>query len=115
MSKTKRRYIKYQNRKLHEDGSTKSYISGMEEIAESVARGDEVSVVDDLTGEDVTISVLARIVYDLSRASPEAFTVEVLSRLIIDASNAGTFPEVWPGYGQHVKRRKRAVPSKGSA
>jgi polyhydroxyalkanoate synthesis regulator protein len=114
LNKIKRRYIKYQNRKLHEEGSQEPYISGMEELAEAVARGDEVEVVDDLTGEDVTLSVLARIIYDLSRVSLKTSTVAVLSQLIVGAKTAGAFPDVWPGYGRRIKRRRKAVPKEAA-
>ena len=114
MSKTKRRYVKYQNRKLHEEGSAEPYISGMEELAEAVARGDEVEVVDDVSGEDVTLSVLARIIYDLCRVSAKTSTVAALSEIIIDAKKAGTFPDVWPGYGRRPKRKRMTVPKEAA-
>lgn len=61
-----RKFIKYRNRKLHEEGSEESYVS-MAELGDVVASGADVVVVDDATGDDLTLMTLARILYDKCR------------------------------------------------
>lgn len=61
-----RKFIKYRNRKLHEEGSEESYVS-MADLGDMVATGSDVVVVDDRTGEDLTAMTLARILYDRCR------------------------------------------------
>lgn len=63
----KKKFVKYRNRKIHEVGSTDSYVS-MEYVAELVRKGVAVEVIDDVTGADLTAETLARIVYDACRA-----------------------------------------------
>lgn len=62
----KRKFVKYRNRKIHELGSDQSYVS-MEEIAVVVEKGEDVEVVEDATGKDLTLVTLARILYDRCR------------------------------------------------
>ena len=80
-----RKIVKYRNRKMHEVGSVTRYVS-MEDLAMFVGKGDNIEVIDDATGEDLTVAVLARILYD--RCLKDSTTVEekVLRGLIIDAS-----------------------------
>lgn len=61
-----RKFVKYRNRKLHEEGSEISYVS-MADLGDIVASGAEVVVEDDRTREDLTTMTLARILYDRCR------------------------------------------------
>jgi len=61
-----KKFVKYQNRKIHEEGSKKTYLS-MVELGDIVAQGHDVAVVDDATGEDVTLLTLTRILYERCR------------------------------------------------
>ena len=63
---TVRKFVKYRNRKLHEEGSETSYVS-MAELGDIVAAGTEGVGADDRTGEDLTMMTLARILYDRCR------------------------------------------------
>lgn len=75
-----RKFVKYKNRKLHEIGSSQHYVT-MDELADIVAKGEGVEIVDDQTGEDVTSTMLARLVYDASRAGrwDKTFAAEQLT------------------------------------
>lgn len=80
-----RKIIKYRNRKMHEVGSGEMYVS-MDGLEDIVAKGDELEVIDDRTGEILTVAVLARILYN--RCLKDSTTVEekVLRDLIVDAT-----------------------------
>ena len=77
----KRTFVKYRNRKLHETGSTSPYTT-MEELLTIVAAGEDVEVIDDQTGEDLTAFTLSRLVYDRCRLDKDAYSVRELARLI---------------------------------
>jgi polyhydroxyalkanoate synthesis regulator protein len=62
MSTEKQLIRKYANRKLYHVGKA-TYVS-MLELSDMVAEGVAVEVVDDVTGEDVTIEVLSRSLYE---------------------------------------------------
>lgn len=84
-SKPPRRFVKYGNRKLHEVGSTEAYIS-MEDLGKIVAKGHEIEIIDDVSGEDLTVATLARILYDQCRLDSTAIPEGALRQLIVDAS-----------------------------
>lgn len=75
-----RKFVKYENRKIHEIGSSEHYVT-MDGLADIVARGEDVEIIDDQTGKDVTSTMLARLVYDASRSErwDEAFAAEHLT------------------------------------
>lgn len=81
-SKPKRKFVKYANRKLHEEGEDNPYVT-MSELLAIVAKGDEVLVVDDQTGDDITAFVLARLVYDRCRMDKAAYSVADLQKVIM--------------------------------
>jgi hypothetical protein len=57
-----RKFKKFKNRKLYDlDGSR--YVS-MVDLANTVALGDDVTVVEDRTGRDITFQTLARALYE---------------------------------------------------
>lgn len=78
-----RKFVKYRNRKMHEEGSLDSYVS-MSELGVIVAAGHQVSVVDDSTGEDLTAATLARILYDRCRDG-YAVRPELIQKLLVDS------------------------------
>lgn len=82
MSKPKRKFVKYANRKLHEAGEDNSYVT-MAELLVIVAKGDDVEVFDDLNGEDITAFVLARLVYDRCRMDKQAYKTSDLQKVIM--------------------------------
>ena len=75
-----RKFVKYLNRKIHEEGSRKTYVS-MVELGHIVAQGHDVLIVDDATGEDVTLLTLARILYERCRDG-YAVMPEAIAQLI---------------------------------
>jgi polyhydroxyalkanoate synthesis regulator protein len=83
---TARKFVKYRNRKLHEEGSMEPYIS-MEKLGEIAASGGEVLVLDDATGKDLTAATLARILYDRVR-SGSAVKVEAIQKLLVESRHA---------------------------
>jgi polyhydroxyalkanoate synthesis regulator protein len=82
MGKAKRKFVKYVNRKLHEAGEDNSYVT-MEELLVIVAKGDEVEITDDQTGEDITCFVLARLIYDRCRMDKRAYNVDALRKILM--------------------------------
>lgn len=80
----KRKYIKYMNRKLHEVGSEDAYVS-MEDLSKVVMAGDEIEVIDDATGEDLTLATLARILYDRCRMDVETCEPKAIQKILVDA------------------------------
>ena len=87
MSTTKppRKFIKYGNWKLHEVGSKKAYLAGHASLVQILAKGDAVEIIDDVTGEDITVAVLARVVYDICRADSTAVDGDALRDLVVEA------------------------------
>lgn len=79
-----RSFVKYANRKMHEQGSKESYIT-MAELADIIGTGVEVEILDDATGEDLTLAVMARILYDLCRRDVETCSPKTLQRIIVAA------------------------------
>ena len=71
---------KYANRKLY-DTTDKRYIS-LAEIGELVKRGDEVSIVDNTTGEDLTSAILAQLLARDRRETVEEVPSGLLAQLI---------------------------------
>jgi polyhydroxyalkanoate synthesis repressor PhaR len=56
---------RYRNRKLY-DTEVKQYVS-LDIIAGRIREGDDVQVVDNVTGDDVTVLILAQIIADQER------------------------------------------------
>ena len=83
-----RKFVKYRNRKIHEDGSAEAYVS-MADLGDIVATGAEVEVVDDSTGDDLTVLTLARILYERCR---EGYAVRPrdIQKIIVDGTKPRT-------------------------
>ncbi len=75
---------KYENRRLYDTGASK-YVN-LEEIAEMVRRGEEVTVEDSKTGRDLTQEVLLQVVLT-SPTGAALVPVGLLRRLIRAAAN----------------------------
>jgi len=71
---------RYANRKLY-DTSRKRYIT-LEEIAALVRSGEEVRVVDNDTGEDLTAVTLAQIIMETERRQAGSFPTGLLAQII---------------------------------
>ena len=73
---------KYANRRLYNTG-TSTYVT-LEDLAEMVKRGEEFTVQDAKTGEDITHSVLTQIIFELENKEgqnmlPVAFLRQLIS------------------------------------
>ncbi|PZO77745.1 MAG: polyhydroxyalkanoate synthesis repressor PhaR [Mesorhizobium amorphae] len=72
---------KYANRRLYNTG-TSTYVT-LEDLAEMVKRGEEFSVQDAKSGDDITHSVLTQIIFELeNRAGQNMLPVSFLRQLI---------------------------------
>jgi polyhydroxyalkanoate synthesis regulator protein len=80
-----RKFVRYRNRKMHEVGSATMHVS-MDDLSSLVAKGDALEVIDDATGEDLTVAVLARILYNHCLKDSTTVEEKVLRGLIVDAS-----------------------------
>jgi len=73
---------RYSNRKLY-DTTQSSYVT-LEEIAEMVRNGDEVTIIDNKSGEDLTRVTLAQILFEEEKRDRRALPLNTL-RLIIQS------------------------------
>jgi polyhydroxyalkanoate synthesis regulator protein len=80
-----RKFVRYQNRKMHEAGSATMHVS-MDDLAAIVSKGTEIEVIDDRTGEDLTVAVLSRILYNQCLKDSTAVDEKVLRGIIVGAS-----------------------------
>jgi polyhydroxyalkanoate synthesis repressor PhaR len=73
---------RYTNRKLY-DTERSCYVT-LDEIAEMVREGEEVSIIDNRTGEDLTTVTLAQIVFEEEKKDRRMLPIQTL-RLIIQS------------------------------
>lgn len=71
---------RYSNRKLY-DTDRSCYVT-LDEIAEMVRSGEEVKIIDNRTGEDLTTVTLAQIVYEEERRDKRVVNIPTLRLLI---------------------------------
>ena len=71
---------RYDNRKLY-DTEAKQYVS-LEELAALVRQGDHIQVVDNSTGEDLTVQTLARIIMEEGRSGKARVSTEFLHDMV---------------------------------
>jgi polyhydroxyalkanoate synthesis repressor PhaR len=71
---------RYQNRKLY-DPLTKSYVT-LESLARLIGAGQDVQVLDQKTGEDLTTQVLAQVIFEAVKERTASIPQMVLVRLI---------------------------------
>lgn len=95
---------RYDNRKLY-DPHTRRYVT-LADLAAMVARGVEVSVVDQRTGEDLTAAVLAQVILEGIKERTARIPRQVLSRLIrLGARGAERFG-LWMGPQEAAARAR---------
>lgn len=80
---------KYKNRKLYDTTSSK-YVT-LDELAEMLKKGDDISVVGHETNEDLTSLVLSEILYDQEKNKKSVLPLELLTNIIKskESSNYG--------------------------
>ena len=101
---------RYTNRKLY-DTERSCYVT-LDEIAEMVREGEEVSIIDNRSGEDLTTVTLAQIVYEAEKKDRRMLPLQSL-RLIIQspadflARISRPVQEFREGTQQRVERMKK--------
>jgi len=81
-----RKFVRYRNRKVHEVGTTDVHHNGLGKLEALVVKGDDIEVIDDATGEDLTLEMLAHILFLRCRRDSTAATVKEIQRLIMNAA-----------------------------
>lgn len=76
---------RYSNRKLY-DTTQSSYVT-LDEIAEMVRAGDEVSIIDNKSGEDLTRVTLAQILFEEEKRDRRALPLNTLRMIIQSPSD----------------------------
>jgi polyhydroxyalkanoate synthesis repressor PhaR len=71
---------RYQYRKLYAT-ETSSYIT-LEEIAELIRKGQELKVIDKVTGEDLTSITFSQIIFEKGRANHQILPINALKKII---------------------------------
>ena len=77
---------KYENRRLY-DATNSRYIN-LEEVARILQGGDEVKVVDAVSGEDITRLILTQIIVDGAKAPNSSFPLDILRDMVIASGRA---------------------------
>ena len=77
---------KYGNRRLYD--TTNSQYINLDEVAQMVRDGRDIQVVDAVTGEDLTRTVLTQIVVEQSKGEDSAFPLDVLRQMIAASGKA---------------------------
>jgi polyhydroxyalkanoate synthesis repressor PhaR len=86
---------RYANRKLY-DAAAGRYVT-LEELARRVGAGEDVQVVDQKTGDDLTAAVLAQALFEGIRQRNARIPARVLARLLrMGTSSAGRWAESVP-------------------
>lgn len=94
---------RYDNRKLY-DPAARRYVT-IDALARRVADGEELRVVEQSTGEDITTQLLAQVVVELIRQRTAQVPREVLARLI--RFGMGPAPVAEPPTPQDLASRAR--------
>jgi len=85
---------RYSNRKLYDTGARR-YIT-LDEIAERVRQGEEVSVIDHASGENLTTLTLLQALFEQQKKGGGLFPQVLLTRLIRSGSGAlSSLREAW--------------------
>jgi polyhydroxyalkanoate synthesis repressor PhaR len=80
---------RYQNRKLY-DTRSKRYIT-LEELEELIKRGQDIKVIENSTGNDITAITLSQIIFELEKIRSDFLPIKLLSSLVL---SGGTRIEV---------------------
>lgn len=104
---------RYTNRKLYDTDSS-NYIT-LEDVEEMVRDGEELRIVDNSTGEDITGATLAHIVLEQQKVNP-SFPLSVL-RGIIQSGEEFFARLQWPvvQFREEFRRRAETLEDRGRA
>jgi polyhydroxyalkanoate synthesis repressor PhaR len=92
--KTARLIKKYQNRKLY-DTESSCYVI-LEDIAKMIKRGEDIKVVENNSGKEITAVILTEILYDQEKNKKSILPLTMLKNLI--ASGSGSIYEFMQKY-----------------
>jgi polyhydroxyalkanoate synthesis repressor PhaR len=76
---TERTIKRYSNRKLYDTRDSR-YVT-LEQIARMIREGDEIRVVENATGQDLTAATMAQIIFEEEKRGPH-LPIEGLRRII---------------------------------
>ena len=99
-----RRITRYSNRKLY-DPAARSYVT-LQELAQLVARGEDVQVLDRKSGEDLTNLTLAQALLETVRAGASRIPRQALKQLIRLTSGPASGWGDWPEPEDAAKRAR---------
>lgn len=104
---------RYSNRKLY-DTESSTYVT-LEDVEEMVREGEQVRIVDNSTGDDITSATLAHIVLEQQKINP-SFPVSVLRGIIQSGEEFFTNLQ-WPvtQFRQEVRRGAETLEEGGKA
>lgn len=71
---------RYANRKLY-DMEAKRYIT-LDKIAEKIRKGEEIQVIDNVTGADISATTLTQIIYEQEKKQEGHFPLSLLTSII---------------------------------
>ena len=94
---------RYENRKLYE-AAARRYVT-LEDLAQMIAEGGDLQVLDQKTGEDITTLVLAQVVLEGVKQRSASVPRQVLARLIRLGSGLPRRPE-WSGPQEAAARAR---------
>jgi polyhydroxyalkanoate synthesis repressor PhaR len=96
---------RYDNRKLY-DAAARRYVT-LDDLARAIAKGEELRVVDQRTGDDLTTVVMAQVILEGLKQRTASIPHQVLSRLIRLANGPRNAWAEWTG-PQEAAARARA-------
>jgi polyhydroxyalkanoate synthesis repressor PhaR len=79
---------KYANRKLY-DTTAKKYIS-QRRVAELIKKGEPVKIVDHVTGEDITASVVSRLLGEENSSPDDGFSTGIPTSILVQLLRKGS-------------------------
>ena len=75
---------KYSNRKLYNTNS-KKYVT-LVEIANLLREGNDISIIDHKTGQDITSPILAQIIFEYDKQEQTSFSKNIFTQIILDGA-----------------------------
>ena len=77
---------KYENRRLYD--TTNSRYVNLDEVAQLLQDGNEVQVVDAVSGEDITRLILTQIIVEDAKAPDSTFPLDLLRQMVVASGRA---------------------------
>ncbi len=77
-----RRFVKYKNRKIHEIGSSRDYVTSLD-LKNIILEGHKIEIHSDQGNEDVTTVALSNVLRDCLKRDPQFLSVDKLREMIL--------------------------------